>query len=310
MTFRRLFVVMLPLFFFVAPVALVPETTHALAPIVPCGTGGWNTMTSGGLCQACDIVTLAKNLIDFFVFLVVIVATLLFVNAGVLYIFSPANPGNISRAHHLFTSTLIGLIIVLASWLLVDTVMKALYDNTPVNSGGTAWGPWNQILCGGGSAPSTPPTATTTASLCTDAVNLAAAYNYGGTSLGEHPNLTALIACYRDDPPGSGIADPDIDAGQIRTWDTAYPLCNFTRGNAVCHAECSYAVNSWHYGDSCSGQQGAMAVDFNAVGGAYADELALRNKLLSKQSACGGTVLPLRCDGGNCHTQIQLSTCP
>jgi Lysozyme like domain len=68
----------------------------------------------------------------------------LFVNAGILYVMSPSNPGNVSRAHKIFTNTLIGLIIILVAYLLIDTIMKALYADP-----GAKWGPWNEFLCKG-----------------------------------------------------------------------------------------------------------------------------------------------------------------
>jgi hypothetical protein len=119
--------------------------------IVQCGGEGQE------MCKVCDIVKLGMNILNFFVFFSTLLATLLFVNAGVLYLFSPANPGNISKAHHIFTNTLIGILIILCAWLVVDTVMRNLYDQQ-----GTGWGPWNEILCKpGGAAPLQAPTTPT-----------------------------------------------------------------------------------------------------------------------------------------------------
>jgi hypothetical protein len=122
--------------------------------IVTCG--GTNPDGSAqGMCKVCDIVELGMNILNFFVFFSTLLATLLFVNAGVLYLFSPANPGNISKAHKIFTNTLIGILIILCAWLVVDTVMKNLYSEG-------AWGPWNEILCKpGGAAPLQAPTTPT-----------------------------------------------------------------------------------------------------------------------------------------------------
>jgi hypothetical protein len=96
-----------------------------------------------GECNTCGLVTLAKNLIDIAVFLAVVVATLMFVYAGVLYLFAAANPGNISKAHTIFWDVLLGLVAILAAWMVIDVVMKVLYGDGP-----QGWGPWNQIICG------------------------------------------------------------------------------------------------------------------------------------------------------------------
>ncbi len=112
------------------------DPTANQAGLVPCGDG--NVM-----CTPCELVALAQRILNFFVFAVVIVAALLFVNAGVLYLFAPASPANISKAHRLFIRTLIGLIIVLAAFLFIDFAMKTFYGE----AGPADWGPWNNILC-------------------------------------------------------------------------------------------------------------------------------------------------------------------
>jgi hypothetical protein len=127
-------------FVFTSLIAFIPLLAFALPPLVPCGN------TTGTICTPCHIVALAQRVMIFFVFVVVIVAALLFVNAGVLYLFSPASAANIAKAHRLFINTLIGLIIVLASFLFIDTAMKTFYGD---RSQDDLWGPWNNILCEG-----------------------------------------------------------------------------------------------------------------------------------------------------------------
>jgi hypothetical protein len=114
------------------------------ASLVPCGT-----TENPGECTVCDFVSLGQRIINFFVFASVVVATLLFVNAGALYIFSPGNPGNISKGHRIFTNTLVGILFILVSWIVVDFIMRALVKDELIREGGT-WGPWNEILCRGG----------------------------------------------------------------------------------------------------------------------------------------------------------------
>jgi len=126
--------------------------------LVPCGWGQSNnyykdvagTITyylgGAGACSFCDLMRLAQNIINFLVYAGVLIAALLFVNAGVLYVMSSASPGNVSKAHRIFINTLIGLIIVLAAWLVIDVVMKTLLNSTTV-IGGQQIGPWNNIVC-------------------------------------------------------------------------------------------------------------------------------------------------------------------
>ncbi len=124
----------------------VPALSYAQG-LVPCGNS-IQTVYQGdqictvGECTTCDLLRLAQNIINFFVLISVVVATLLFVNAGVLYLGASANPGNVSRAHKIFINTVIGLIIVLASWLVIDVIMKTL-----AHQSGPYSGPWDGILC-------------------------------------------------------------------------------------------------------------------------------------------------------------------
>lgn len=109
--------------------------------IVPCGD------SASDPCDACDLTLLSQGIINFAVYFSVIVATLLFVYAGFLYITAQGSPAQVSKATGVFKSVLIGMIIVLASWLIVDIIMK-----TFLNEG--SYGPWHQIVCSSAAADS------------------------------------------------------------------------------------------------------------------------------------------------------------
>lgn len=89
------------------------------------------------------VMQLAQNLLNAGVSLGVIICVLVIAFAGVLWILTPTNPENHSQAKQILTNAVIGLIIILAAWLIVDFVMKLFYDD----DGG--FGPWNTILTGG-----------------------------------------------------------------------------------------------------------------------------------------------------------------
>jgi hypothetical protein len=115
------------------------------ADLVPCGnvikvSENANQICYTGECTICDTQILALRVLNYLITLGVIIAALLFVNAGVLYVTSPGNSGNIAKAHRIFTSTVVGLIIMLAAWLLIDLIMKSLYAQGN-------YGPWNEFLC-------------------------------------------------------------------------------------------------------------------------------------------------------------------
>ena len=104
--------------------------------IVPCDGGA-------KACGFCDLVQLSQNIISFLVGFSVIVAVLLFVYAGFLYLFSGGSEENIKKAHKLFRSVFIGFILILGAWLIIDTIMKAFVGDNP------DFGPWNNLRCGG-----------------------------------------------------------------------------------------------------------------------------------------------------------------
>lgn len=76
------------------------------------------------MCQACDLVSLAENILRIFVSLSVMAAALMFAYAGVLYVTASANPGNVDSAKNVFVGTLLGLALVLSAYLIVDIVMR------------------------------------------------------------------------------------------------------------------------------------------------------------------------------------------
>ena len=106
--------------------------------IVPCG----DVASGEQRCNACHLVALAQDIINFGVYLVVFVATLAIVWAGFLYITAGGNPGKVEAAHKIFATVITGLIIVLGAWLLVDLLLGTFLNDDP-----REFGPWNSIIC-------------------------------------------------------------------------------------------------------------------------------------------------------------------
>jgi len=101
-------------------------------PIVPCGT-----KASPSSCTLCHLWHLASNIINFISFnLAIPIATLLFVVAGILFLTSGGNEQRVGLAKSIFTSVVIGLLIIFCSWLLIDTLLKTI-------ASGTFSGAWN-----------------------------------------------------------------------------------------------------------------------------------------------------------------------
>jgi hypothetical protein len=110
-------------------------------PIVPRCTG---VKGFADACNFCDLIQLFNNGVRFAVAFSVIVATLMFVYAGILYFSASARQDNIKKAHGIFSRVFVGLVLVLAAWLIIDVVMKTLAGDT--GNGGRVW---NDIQCSG-----------------------------------------------------------------------------------------------------------------------------------------------------------------
>lgn len=80
----------------------------------------------GADCGWQQLVELARNLLNFFIYIAVPLAAIAFVYAGWLYLSARGNPGQITKAHGIFMNVAVGLFIVLIAWLVVDQIMKAL----------------------------------------------------------------------------------------------------------------------------------------------------------------------------------------
>ena len=95
--------------------------------IVPC---------KGVDCTVCHLATLAQNIINTGIFIFIFLSALMFAYAGFLYLSNEAI-GEQQKAKSIFKNVTIGLILLLAAWLLVDTLMKSVL--------GGSFGPWNDI---------------------------------------------------------------------------------------------------------------------------------------------------------------------
>ena len=120
-------------------------------PLVPCDGVAVKDIPA---CQVCHVVELGQSIINFFVALASVVAVVTFAYAGFLMLTAYGEMGKISKAREIFTNVLIGLVIVLTGWLIIDTVMKWTFGETEGEKGSELYeatketfGPWNKIKC-------------------------------------------------------------------------------------------------------------------------------------------------------------------
>ncbi|MCB9814760.1 hypothetical protein H6784_05095 [Candidatus Nomurabacteria bacterium] len=100
---------------------------------------------SGTDCSACNIVQMANKVLVWLIAMAFLFFAVLAVIAGFGLVTSGGNSEALSSAKQKFINAFIGLIIILASFLLVDTIMRGLLNGGTGNIQG--YGPWAEVQC-------------------------------------------------------------------------------------------------------------------------------------------------------------------
>jgi len=116
-----------------------------LLPQVVFGADPALVSCTGAQCNFCDFVDTVNNIVTFLFKLLSIFAILGLVYAGFTLVTSAGNPSALEKAKGIFSNVVIGFIIIISAWLVVDTIMKMLVDQEE-------YGIWNEFdigACGG-----------------------------------------------------------------------------------------------------------------------------------------------------------------
>ncbi|MFH0969827.1 MAG: pilin [Patescibacteria group bacterium] len=129
-----------------------PAVSHA--SIVPCGLSQDDPNTpntnESQMCTLCHFVIGIQGLIDYGFKIMVFVALAMLVYAGVVYIISAGSSGMMETAKHLLKNVLIGFSVILAAWLIVNTVMWQMGAKEAGDEGGVLGiqvNSWNNFTC-------------------------------------------------------------------------------------------------------------------------------------------------------------------
>jgi len=224
---------------------------------------GWSIVPAG--CQDCPaawrcVIEFANNLVTFAVGIGILIVVVVIAYAGIMLLLSPANPESKSQAKKMLINAAVGLLIVLASWFIVDKILEVL---------------------GAGGVQGTTSVLGTGSNYCYDTPELTAPEGTGSDELsggggndglGGVPDgilsyqsgveaqkgdasgpLAALLSCMATKLPA--------DVGQISAISEK-AIANGSKTMAQCAATgCAHTANSCHYGGrNCIGQ--SYAVDF------------------------------------------------
>ena len=102
---------------------------------------------SGVSCTPCHVVVLFNTVLKWFMGIAFLIFAFLAMKAGVSLVTSGGNPSALSSAKSSFTNAFIGLIIILAAWLIVDTLMRNLLDGGKGEIKIADYGPWASVKC-------------------------------------------------------------------------------------------------------------------------------------------------------------------
>lgn len=108
--------------FAISTLFLLPIFVYAQEGLVPCGT-------NGNMCDICDVITLVDTVAEFIVMLSLVLATAGFVFAGFLYVTAAGNQSQLDKGKNVFKMVFMGIMFVLAAWLIVATISRALAGN-------------------------------------------------------------------------------------------------------------------------------------------------------------------------------------
>ncbi|MBU0750005.1 hypothetical protein KKH15_00615 [Patescibacteria group bacterium] len=135
---------------FLAFFILAPSAQAANLPILNPDFAIVPTQCSACPCGFAGTLQLVQNLVNASISVAFILLILIITYAGALFLFSPTNPGNREMGRTVLTNAVIGMVIVLSSWLVVDFIMKSLYNPDATIGNTTKLGPWNEIIGGTG----------------------------------------------------------------------------------------------------------------------------------------------------------------
>lgn len=136
-------------FSFFVPQVTFAATSNFFGPIIDgrckCDTAtlGYESAPDWG----CVLQTL-QNIVNLAISLGVVFGIFVIAYAGLLWMTNSVNPHGREQAKTMLQHAVIGLLIALSAWLIVDFVMKVLY-NPSAQGAGVSFGPWNTILADG-----------------------------------------------------------------------------------------------------------------------------------------------------------------
>ncbi|OGZ60957.1 MAG: hypothetical protein A2919_00420 [Candidatus Spechtbacteria bacterium RIFCSPLOWO2_01_FULL_43_12] len=135
---KKNFLLILVLIPFLAVIFLFPWAPEAQAAIVQCGGRGQ------AACTFCDFFILIHNAIEFALFNLGPVLVALMIMIGGFYILTGAgNPAQVAKGKNTVQWAILGYVLMMAAWLIVNTIFMVI----DLNTSWAGLGKWYEINC-------------------------------------------------------------------------------------------------------------------------------------------------------------------
>jgi uncharacterized BrkB/YihY/UPF0761 family membrane protein len=92
-----------------------------------------------GVCGWCELIQLGQNVINFLIQISTALAVAFIIYGGIMMMIYSTNPERLQRSREIIKAAVIGVIIVAASWVILNTFFHLL-------TGNLNW-PWDQVRC-------------------------------------------------------------------------------------------------------------------------------------------------------------------
>ncbi len=132
------FVLLLVGFFAFSPLAFAaqkgaPDSGSIIWEGVTCNQQGEDP------CDFCDMIKVVSNIVNFLTRLAYIVAAAVIVAGGVMIMVSGGNEKRFSKGKSLITNAVIGIVITLTAWIIVNTLFHIITGDEQFI--------WSEIVC-------------------------------------------------------------------------------------------------------------------------------------------------------------------
>lgn len=101
---------------------LFPVFSVNAAGLVPCGGTGQDS------CTWCHFGDLALNIVNFMMYLIFPLAAVIIVVGGIFIMTSGGSSARFSKGKEMITAAVIGILIALLSWIIIDTIIQTLAE--------------------------------------------------------------------------------------------------------------------------------------------------------------------------------------